>query len=888
MNMRQGTIFPLCLSLTVLLATGFSQQPDRSAEAEKSDPAVVVVQARLEGFLPQVIASLTARYQLDTAAGIPLGQTLRESIATALQQPQVAKRLTAVSSTYEADGKLLEVLLSHPPCRAALARHLSPAQLQDYVQYINSWGRRGRQAAARRMTAWLDGRLLLSGAQRQQVEQLLVRSTQEDLVGLLWSEPAARQPLNDIHGRASFLSRIARHAGKQLSEILSPTQTDLWRLLATSRQTVQPWWGQRKVGNRGGKQEDADQRAIWFREAQAEIQQALKEGVLNRQQAQQKLAEVKRQLFEVEDEDQAEAAERRREFRQGQLKIERAVQAGKLTRQEAVRELANLQRILFGDDEDEDEDPDEEAADDEVLQREFRQGQLKIERAVQAGQLTRQEAVRELANLQQRLSDDEEDEDDDLVGQREEETRGLNNRDREEVYQAAQAALEQAVQAGQVARDQVAPRLATLKARLWRDEEDEQQNPWDDEARKDAREFAYTEIEEETHKLLADDSLTQELARAYLTSVKQQLFTKELDQEDALARAYQISQKLIAKLVAANQLSAAAATDHLSGLKDRFVNSKDRQDAFDENDRKARRVAFAKAAQEVQEQLAAGKLTQRQVGRRIDALKKKMFDQVEKRRDDRLDFYNQAKAEIQELVAAGKLNQEQADQELGGLKKRLWAEKAKQGWGDKQDPRSFDPQWPRRLAAARLAVHSAQLGPLDDRVARRLALAAKGVLQQQFETRVGPADQIPATVRRRPDDEDRPRGRAAAVSDDVLQHPLYQRTLRRFLSAEVLARDQARLASRKSYQIQALRQLAVAVLDAHLLFDETQLQQIEAVAAELPLPNRQGAVPAAARMFAELSKRVQPASLRPEQQQRFTVLCRWLEIDDADFDGDEN
>ena len=825
--MRQGTVLFICLPLSVLLATVFSQQPERASAAEKSDPAVVVVQARLEGFLPQVIASLTARYQLGAAAGIPLGQTLRESIATALKQPQVAKRLTAVSSTYEADGKLLEVLLAHPPCRAALARHLSPAQLQDYVEFINRWGRRGRQAAARRMTAWLDGRLLLSGAQRQQVEQLLVRSTQEDLVDLLWSEPAAWQPLNDIHGRASFLSRLSRESGKQLTAILSPTQTELWRLLVEPRQTVQPWWGQRKVGNRGGQQQEVDQRAIWFRQAQAEIQQALKKGVLTRQQAEQKLADVKRQLLEDEDEDQAEDGERRRAFRQGQLKIERAVRAGELTRQEAVRELANLQ---------------------------------------------------------QRLSDDEEDEDDDLAGQRQKAAWGLNNRDREEVYQAAQAALEQAVQQQQVARDQVAPRLAALKARLWRNAEDEQQDPWDDEVRKDGREFAYREIEQETRKMRADDAgLTQELAQAYLTSVKQQLFTEELDQADALERAYQISQKLLETLVAGNQLAAAVAEDHLAGLKDRFWGDRD----LEEMDPEERRVAFAKATQEVQEQLANGKLTQQQAGRRIDALKKKMFDQVEKRGDDRLDLFNQAKAEIQELVAVGKLNKEQADQELGGLKKRLWAGKAEPGRRDKQDPRGFDPQWPKRLASARLAVHTAQLGPLDDRVARRLALAAKGVLQQQFETGVEPADQALATRRRRPDNEDRPRGRGAAASDDVLQHPLYQRTLRRFLPAEVLARAQARRESRKSYQIQALRQLAVAVLDAHLLFDESQLQQLEVSAAELPLPNRQGAVPAAARMLAQLSRQLERTSLRPEQQQRFTVLCRWLEIDDVDFEDDD-
>ena len=111
-----------------------------------------------------------------------------------------------------------------------------------------------------------------------------------------------------------------------------------------------------------------------------------------------------------------------------------------LSRQQAEQKLADVKRQLF-------EDEDEDQVEDAERRREFRQGQLKIERAVQAGQLTRQEAVRELASLQQRLSDDEEDEDDDLAGQRQKATRGLNNRDREEVYQAVQVALEQAVQA---------------------------------------------------------------------------------------------------------------------------------------------------------------------------------------------------------------------------------------------------------------------------------------------------------------------------------------------------------------------------------------------------------------------------------------------------------
>ena len=65
--MRQGMVFSLCLSLTVLLATVFSQQPDRSAEAEENDPAVVVVQARLEGFLPQ--AARVHRHSAQATAG---------------------------------------------------------------------------------------------------------------------------------------------------------------------------------------------------------------------------------------------------------------------------------------------------------------------------------------------------------------------------------------------------------------------------------------------------------------------------------------------------------------------------------------------------------------------------------------------------------------------------------------------------------------------------------------------------------------------------------------------------------------------------------------------------------------------------------------------------
>ena len=112
MYMRQGTILSICVSLTLLFAVGFSQERKKAPLARQNDPAVAVVKQRLKGLLPQVVASIGSRYQLDETTVAQLQRSVLEAITSELEQTQVARRFTTASSTHAADGKLLELLLA--------------------------------------------------------------------------------------------------------------------------------------------------------------------------------------------------------------------------------------------------------------------------------------------------------------------------------------------------------------------------------------------------------------------------------------------------------------------------------------------------------------------------------------------------------------------------------------------------------------------------------------------------------------------------------------------------------------------------------------------------------------------------------------------------------
>lgn len=137
-----------------------------------------------------------------------------------------------------------------------------------------------------------------------------------------------------------------------------------------------------------------------------------------------------------------------------------------------------------------------------------------------------------------------------------------------------------------------------------------------------------------------------------------------------------------------------------------------------------------------------------------------------------------------------------------------------------------------QLAEAKLVAHTELLGTLDERAARRLAIAAKGVAQQYIEAQDKAHEAI---------DELWGDGETKI---DITEHPMYQRTIKDVLSEEAFAMYRAYRAEREVWHQQVLRDVIVACMDTQLLLDETQREALKTAASQLvpgPLKEKKSA-----------------------------------------------
>ena len=197
------------------------------------------------------------------------------------------------------------------------------------------------------------------------------------------------------------------------------------------------------------------------------------------------------------------------------------------------------------------------------------------------------------------------------------------------------------------------------------------------------------------------------------------------------------------------------------------------------------------------------------------------------------------------------------------------------------------------VAIAKLIAHTELLGPLDERAARRLALAARGTVQQYFEARDERRERVlqrfEAEFRKRVEagemtleqaagglqvirkdlwDEDRTnRQRAEKSASGITKDRLYQQAIKDVLSEEAFAKYTAHRVEREALRLQALRDIAVAGMDTQLLLDDPQRKQLETAASHLaPVPYA-GSKPAEF-MFFELFRRATNFEILTSWQQR--------------------
>ena len=184
-----------------------------------------IVKQRIISFLQRVSESVGTRYDLDEVAVKTLHQSILDSIEGA-SEPGGDLSIFA-KPMEEGNMSLLEMLLSHPVCQAAFAKHLREAQLQDYLEFTEAREVRDRQAVVHWITATLDKELSLRTEQREKVVQSLLDATENELF------PSS---MNALRLKPQQAAQLMHYRLKvSLDGVLSDAQSTVWQGLVSAK-----------------------------------------------------------------------------------------------------------------------------------------------------------------------------------------------------------------------------------------------------------------------------------------------------------------------------------------------------------------------------------------------------------------------------------------------------------------------------------------------------------------------------------------------------------------------------------------------------------------------------------------------------------------------------
>ena len=273
-----------------------------------------VIHQRIKSLRQRLSEDVGARYNMDAAAINTLRSSIPESIETALKQD--SRNILVFGKASEgSNAALVKILLSHPVCRTAFAKHLSEAQLQDYVTFTAVRQQRDQQAVAHRITVALDKELSLTMEQRENVVQSLLDTTENeafpismDILGI-----GSQEAVHLVHYRLKI----------SLDGILNEAQSKVWQGLVNA-------------------EANTERVAIAKLMAHTELL-----GPLDKRAARHLALAAKgavQQYFEERDEDREQTLqELKSEFRQ-------RVKAGKMTHEHALGVFEAIKKDLLDED----------------------------------------------------------------------------------------------------------------------------------------------------------------------------------------------------------------------------------------------------------------------------------------------------------------------------------------------------------------------------------------------------------------------------------------------------------------------------------------------------------------------------------------------------------
>lgn len=184
----------------------------------------VVIKQRIVSLIQRVAEGVGKRYALDETVINAFHQSVLDSIGSVLEQGGGLGVFARAAE--EGNMSLLEMLLAHPGCQAVFAKHLSEAQLQDYLEFAATREVRDRQAVVQWITVVLDKELGLRADQREKVMQSLLDTAESELF------PNA---MNALRLSSEQAAQLAHYRLKvSLNGVLSEAQSKVWQGLVSA------------------------------------------------------------------------------------------------------------------------------------------------------------------------------------------------------------------------------------------------------------------------------------------------------------------------------------------------------------------------------------------------------------------------------------------------------------------------------------------------------------------------------------------------------------------------------------------------------------------------------------------------------------------------------
>ena len=381
-----------------------------------------------------------------------------------------------------------------------------------------------------------------------------------------------------------------------------------------------------------GSRNDMEAKKLRYVEFTRKVEAAIDAGRLSKEDAQKKLIEVRKEMFRSPDKKDARDDSADRDLDAKKLryveftrKIETAVDAGKLSKEDAQKKLIEVRTEMFRSPDKKDPRGGNDSRDLDAKKRRYVEFTRKIETAVDAGKLSKEDAQKKLIEVRTEVfrSPDKKDARD-----------GNDSRDldaKKRRYMEYAREIEEAVDAGKLSKEDAQKKLIEVRTKMFRSPDKKDPRGGNDSRDLDAKKRRYVEFTRKIETAVDAGKLSKEDAQKKLIEVRTEMF--------------------------------------------RSPDKKDARDGNDSRDLDAKKRRYMEYAREIEEAVDAGKLSKEDAQKKLIEIRTKMFRSPDKKdpRDDNADREMKFLREIEAAVEAGKLSKEDAEKKLIELRKEILA-----------------------------------------------------------------------------------------------------------------------------------------------------------------------------------------------------------------------